>query len=308
MSVRELVVLGTASQVPTQDRNHNGYLLRWDGEGLLFDPGEGTQRQLTLAGVPASRITRICITHLHGDHCFGLPGVLQRLEMDRVQHPVDLWFPESGGVYIERLRGAVIGRADIDVRAHPSDEGLLADMGALRLFARRLDHRVDTLGYRLVEPDGVRMLPDRLEALGVRGPDIGRLQAESAVEVRGRRVRLEEASEPRPGQVFAFVMDTRLCDAAFELAAGADLLVAEATFLTEHASLAEEYGHLTAAQAGTIAAEAGVRRLVLTHFSQRYPDVGAQARAEAAGAFDGDIVVAEDLLRVPVPARRAAQR
>jgi ribonuclease Z len=306
MSVRELVVLGTASQVPTQDRNHNGYLLRWDGEGFLFDPGEGTQRQLTLAGVPASQITRICITHLHGDHCFGLPGVLQRLEMDRVQHAVDLWFPESGAVYVERLRGAVIGRADVQLRTHPADEGLLADTGSLRLLARRLDHRVDALGYRLEEPDGVRMVPERLEALGVRGSDIGRLQAAGSVEVAGRRVRLEEVSEPRPGQVFSFVMDTRVCEAALALAEGADLLVIESTFLSEHAALAQEYGHLTAAQAGTIAAEAGVRRLVLTHFSQRYPDVGAQARAEAAGVFDGDIVVAEDLMRVPVPPRRRA--
>jgi ribonuclease Z len=84
MSARELVVLGTASQAPTRTRNHNGYLLRWDDEGILFDPGEGTQRQLTLAGVAASAITRICITHFHGDHCLGLPGVIQRLSLDRV--------------------------------------------------------------------------------------------------------------------------------------------------------------------------------------------------------------------------------
>ena len=82
MTARDLIVLGTASQVPTRRRNHNGYLLRWDGEGVLLDPGEGTQRQLTLAGVAPSTITRICLTHLHGDHCLGLPGVIQRLSLD----------------------------------------------------------------------------------------------------------------------------------------------------------------------------------------------------------------------------------
>src|SRR5262249_27893983 len=99
MSPRELVVLGTASQGPTPDRNHNGYLLRWDTEGLLFDPGEGTQRQLLLAGVAPSAITRICVTHFHGDHCLGLPGVLQRLSLDRVPHPVYAHYPASGQEY-----------------------------------------------------------------------------------------------------------------------------------------------------------------------------------------------------------------
>jgi ribonuclease Z len=304
MSVRELVVLGTASQLPTRERNHNGYLLRWDDEALLFDPGEGTQRQLTLAGASASRITHICITHLHGDHSFGLPGILQRLAVDRVTHPVDLWFPADAALYVERLCGAAVGRATVALRVHPADEGVLADTGGFRLLARRLDHRIDTLGYRLEEPAGVRMLPDRLEALGIRGPDIGRLQAEGEVQVDGRTVRLEEASVPRRGHVFAFVMDTRLCDAAFALAEEADMLVAEATFLSEHADLAADYGHLTAAQAALIARDARARLLVLTHFSQRYRDLADRTRAEAAAVFDGDIVVAEDLMRVGLPPRR----
>src|SRR5919198_3236532 len=96
MTARELGVLGTASQAPTRERNHNGYLLRWADEGFLFDPGEGAQRQLLLAGVPASAITRVCITHFHGDHCLGLPGVLQRLSLDRVPRPVEVRFPASG--------------------------------------------------------------------------------------------------------------------------------------------------------------------------------------------------------------------
>jgi ribonuclease Z len=86
---RELVVLGTASQVPTRRRNHNGYLLRWDGEGILFDPGEGTQRQMLYAGVSASGLSRLCLSHFHGDHCLGLPGVIARLSLDRVHRPVE---------------------------------------------------------------------------------------------------------------------------------------------------------------------------------------------------------------------------
>src|ERR1700729_4424278 len=121
MSGRELVILGTASQAPTRTPNHNGYLLRWDGEGLLFDPGEGTQRQMLLAGVRASEISRICVTHFHGDHCLGLPGVLQRLSLDGVPHPVSVLFPASGTEYFDRLRHASVFHDRIDVRPVPVD-------------------------------------------------------------------------------------------------------------------------------------------------------------------------------------------
>ena len=297
-------MLGTASQAPTRQRNHNGYFVRWDAEGLLFDPGEGTQRQMTFAGVPASAITRICVTHFHGDHCLGLPGVVQRLSLDRVSHPVDAYFPASGADYFERLRRASAFDERAELRPRPvAEAGVVAPGPPFSLVALPLDHRVDAYGYRLEEPDGRRMLPERLEAAGVRGPDVGRLQREGAIDAGdGRRVTLDEVSEPRPGQRVAFVMDTRLCDAAFALAERADLLVCEATFLAADEALAREYKHLTAAQAARIAAESGARRLVLTHFSQRYPDPSAFL-AEAQAVFP-DVVVASDLQRIPVPPRR----
>jgi ribonuclease Z len=305
MPARELVVLGTASQAPTRHRNHNGYLLRWDAEGLLFDPGEGTQRQLLLAGVASSAITRICVTHFHGDHCLGLPGVLQRLSLDQVSHPVDVCYPASGQAFYDRLRRCALYNDTVEVRPHPVHEEGVVDPGPepFALVAGRLDHRADTFGWRVVEPDGRRMLPSRLDEAGITGPDVGRLQREgSLVTADGRVVTVEQMSEPRPGQVFAFVMDTRLCDGARALAAGADLLVCESTFLERDADLAAAYGHLTAAQAARLAVEAGARRLVLTHFSQRYPDDAVFA-AEAGEIFP-DVVVVRDLDRVPVPPRR----
>ncbi len=301
MSVRELVLLGTASQVPTRERNHNGYLLRWDGHGILFDPGEGTQRQLIGAGVAATSITRICITHFHGDHCLGLPGIIQRLCLDGVTRPVEIYFPSSGAEYLERLVGAAIYRGGADLRPHPLDGGETIELGDLRLTGHRLEHSVDTLGWRLEETAGRTMLPDRLAELGVSGVDIGRLQRAGTIEANGRTVRVEEVSVPRPGQRFAFVMDTRMCDAALDLAHEADLLVAESTFLSEDAALATRYGHLTAADAARLARDAGARRLVLTHFSQRYPE-NERFGQEAREIFP-DVVVGEDLGRVPVPRR-----
>jgi ribonuclease Z len=304
MSVRDLVVLGTASQVPTRTRGHNGYLLRWDGEGVLFDPGEGTQRQMTLAGVAVADITRLCVTHFHGDHCLGVPGIVQRLSLDRVAHPVYAHYPASGRPLFDRLRHASAFHETAEVREQPvAADGPVATGSFGTLSARRLDHPVETYGYRLVEPDGRRMLPDRLAARGVAGPDVGILQRAGRLDTPSGPVTLDEVSEPRRGQRFAFVMDTRLCDAVHALADGADLLVIESTFLDVDADLAESYGHLTAAQAARVAAGCGVRRLVLTHFSQRYEDPTLFA-AEAARHFDGDIVVAEDLMRVAVPPRR----
>ncbi len=296
-------MLGTSSQVPTRRRNHNGYLLRWDGEGLLFDPGEGTQRQMLLAGVPASAVTRLCLTHFHGDHCLGVPGVVQRLSVDGVQHPVRAYFPASGREFFARLRHACVFHDQADVREEPVvTDGPVATGAFGVLEARRLDHSVDAIGYRLIEPDGRRFIPELLARFGIAGPAVGELQRAGSIETGGRIVELSEVSEARRGQRFAFVMDTRLCDAVYALADAADLLVIEATFLSEDSELATRYGHLTARQAARVAAECGVRRLVLTHFSQRYLD-SQRYRDEAAEVFDGDLVIAEDLARIPVPQR-----
>ncbi|WP_329350913.1 ribonuclease Z [Streptomyces sp. NBC_01261] len=301
MSVREFVVLGTASQVPTRHRNHNGYLLRWDGEGILFDPGEGTQRQMLRAGVAAHDLNRICVTHFHGDHSLGLAGVIQRINLDRVPHPITAHYPKSGQRFFDRLRYATAYRETVGITESPvSEDGALATTPAYTLEARKLSHPVESYGYRLTEPDGRRMLPDRLAAHGIKGPDVGRVQREGTIG----DVTLDDVSEVRHGQRFAFVMDTRLCDGVHALAEGCDLLVIESTFLDEDEQLAVDHGHLTAAQAAGVAREAGVRHLVLTHFSQRYSEPAEFERQARAAGFEGELTVAHDLLRVPVPKRR----
>ncbi|MDK1345188.1 ribonuclease Z [Streptomyces sp. 378] len=301
MSVRELVVLGTASQVPTRHRNHNGYLLRWDGEGILFDPGEGTQRQMLRAGAAAHDLNRICVTHFHGDHCLGLAGVIQRINLDRVPHAITAHYPRSGQRFFDRLRYATAYRETVGITEAPVDaDGPLARTDGYTLEARKLSHPVESYGYRLVEPDGRRMLPERLAAHGIAGPDVGRIQREGSLGAVG----LDAVSEVRRGQRFAFVMDTRLCDGVYALAEDCDMLVIESTFLDEDEELAVEHGHLTAGQAARVAREGGVRHLVLTHFSQRYTGSDEFERQARAAGYDGELTVAHDLLRVPVPKRR----
>ncbi|MFF6977485.1 ribonuclease Z [Streptomyces sp. NPDC008343] len=301
MSVRELVVLGTASQVPTRHRNHNGYLLRWDGQGILFDPGEGTQRQMLRAGVAAHDLNRICITHFHGDHSLGLAGVIQRINLDKVPHPVTAHYPRSGQRFFNRLRYATAYRETVDIAEAPiSEDGVIAATGGHTLEAARLSHPVESYGFRLVEPDGRRMLPERLALHGIKGPDVGRIQREGVLD----GVSLDDVSEVRRGQRFAFVMDTRLCDGVYSLADGCDMLVIESTFLDEDEHLAIEHGHLTAGQAARVALDCGVRHLVLTHFSQRYTEPDEFERQARAAGFEGELTVAHDLLRVPLPKRR----
>ncbi len=307
MSARELIVLGTSSQVPTRYRNHNGYLLRWDDEGILFDPGEGTQRQMIYAEVTVTQITKICVTHFHGDHCLGLAGLHQRISLDRVPHAVEVHYPASGQVFYERLRHASIYHDVAKMAPRPiKGEGVLVDDGKLSLHARRLDHGVETFGYRLQERDGRTMLPDALEAAGVRGPVIKKLIREGEVSIDGRVVRLDEVSVEKKGQSFAIVMDTRMCQNAIELARGVDLLLCEATYLSSEERDARAHGHLTARQAGIIAREAGARRLVITHFSQRYGSTKPFVEEVREVWPDADVIAVRDGDRVPVPKRLGA--
>ncbi len=304
MSQRELVILGTASQSPTRLRNHNGYLLRWDGEGILFDPGEGTQRQFGFVDVTPAATTRICISHFHGDHCLGLPGMIMRLALDQGRLPIPVHYPAGGEEYFQRLCLATAGQEHIEVVPHPIHEpGIVHRDREFTIRAAPLRHKVETVGYRLDEPDGLHFVPERLEALGIEGPSVGQLRDAGSIVVDGRTVTLDEVTEPRRGQSVAYVLDTAWCEGALELAAGADMLLCESTFLSSEEHLADEHGHLTARQAGRLAAQAGVRLLVLTHFSGRY---GAEPpfAEEAALEYDGEIVVAADFDRIPVPPRR----
>jgi ribonuclease Z len=305
MSARIFTALGTASQVPTRERNHNGYLLRWDEEGFLFDPGEGTQRQMLYAGVSVSEITKIFITHLHGDHCLGLPGILQRLSLDRVQHTVELYYPASGRRFIENLKNASAYHNVAQIEDRPvTGPGVIFKGKKYSVIAERLDHPQEDYGYRVQEHDDVTMLPDRLAAFGIRGPDVGRLKQQGSLEVGGRVVKLDEVSVHKRGQSFAFVMDTRACGAAEELAREADLLVIESTYLSTETKEAVENGHLTAAQAATIARRAGANLLVLTHFSQRYRSL--EPFVEEARAIHPHVMAVRDGDTVEMPERRKA--
>jgi len=271
MSNREFVALGTASQVPTRKRNHNGYFLRWDNEGFLFDPGEGTQRQMIYAGVAAKDITKIFITHFHGDHCLGLPGVLQRLSLDRVSHPIEVYFPASGLQYFNNLKDASIYYSTANIKPFLIEkEGTIYSGDNLTVSTMKLDHTVDSWGYRIEEKESVSIDKNKIKALNIPGPMIGELKSNGQLLLDNKTIYLEDVSSIKKGQSLSFIMDTRICDAAFKLADNSDILVAESTFLEEHQNEATSHGHMTTIDAANLANKTNAKLLVLTHFSQRY--------------------------------------
>lgn len=300
MSVRDLIILGCSSQQPTRRRNHGAYLLRWNEEGLLFDPGEGTQRQFIFADVAPPCVTRIFVSHFHGDHCLGLGSMLMRLNLDKVTHPIHCYYPASGKKYFDRLRFGTIYHETINVVEHPvSEEGLVHDDGKFQIEAYRLKHGVDNWAYRIKEPDTRKFEKEKLQALGIKGPLVRHLQEEGAIEVDGKVISLDEVSWIRKGDVFSIVIDTLPCSGAIKAAQGAKLLLCEATYTEEHRDLARKHRHLTAAQAAEIAKQAGAQHLVLTHFSARYQDL-SPLEQEARSIFPRSDV-AEDLKRFDFP-------
>ncbi len=303
MSTRKLIVLGTSAQVPTRERNHSAYFLYWDQHGFLVDCGEGTQRQLTQFHVKASSISKILITHFHGDHCFGLPGILQRINLDKSSHKVDIYFPASGMEYFEKLIAISFYSNSLEVIPHPIyDDGVIFEDKSMQLEAFQLDHPIETYGYRIREHDTVVILPEKLKEFDLKGPEIGKLKEEGSIRKKQQVISLRDVSKPRKGQTVAFVFDTRYCENALKLAQQADLLICESTFSSEHRELAESYGHLTAEQAATVARQASANHLVITHFSQRYLDT--KALLKEAKVIHFNTVAAEDGDIIELPSRK----
>lgn len=300
MSVRDLTILGCSSQQPTRYRNHSAYLVRWNNEGLLFDPGEGTQRQFIHANIAPPCVTRIFISHFHGDHCLGLGSMLMRLNLDKVRHPIHCYYPASGKKYFDRLRYGTVYHELIEVIEHPvSVAGLVHDDGNFKIEAAFLEHGVDTIGWKITEPDEIKFEKEKLKKLGIFGPSIKTLIKEGRITIDDATINIDDVSWVRKGDSFSFVLDTKYCQNAIDIAKDAKILLCESTYIESQRELAEKYNHLTAKQAATIAKKAGVQQLILTHFSARYPN-GKEFLQEAREIFP-NTEVAEDLKVFPFP-------
>lgn len=294
MTLRDLTILGCSSQQPTRKRNHGAYLVRWNGEGFLFDPGEGTQRQFIFANVAPTCVTHIFISHFHGDHCLGVGSMLMRLNLDKVPHPVHCYYPASGQVYFDRLRHGTIYHQTIQIIEHPiKHEGIVGEDDNFRIEARFLEHGVENIGWKITEKSTRKFDQEKLLAAGVKGPNVRVLEQKGEIIIDGKKVLLDDVSHIKHGDSLAVAIDTLPCQAAVDLARGAKLFLCESTYLEVHKDLAKKHHHLTAKQAAEIAKSAGAERLILTHFSARYQD--AEDFAKEARLVFPNTQAAEDL-------------
>lgn len=297
--------LGTASSRPTVRRNVSSLFVQREGDAFLFDCGEGTQRQMMRFGVGFT-FREIFLTHLHADHCLGVTGLLRTMSLQGREAPVVVWGPEGSAGSLRALvdLGGEGLAFEVALRELPAGESVRYDGYTISAFPTRHTH--DSLGLALVEDERLgRFDPERARELGVpEGPEFGKLHRGEAVRRPDGTV-VEPSSvvgPPRPGRTLVYTGDTRPSKETVRVARGADLLVHEATFGEAERERARDTGHSTAREAASVAAEAGVRRLALTHFSARYSEQAHRLRSEAAAIFP-ETVAAEDGMTLEVPFR-----
>ncbi|TFD92214.1 ribonuclease Z [Jeotgalibacillus sp. R-1-5s-1] len=302
----QLHFLGTGAGVPAKERNVSSLAIKQinkKGGIWLFDCGEATQHQILHTSIKPRRIEKIFITHLHGDHIFGLPGLIGSRSFQGGTEPLSIYGPAGTKEYIEtslRISGTHL---KYELFIHEITDQSEFEDAEYQIKVFKLDHALDSFGYRLTEKDkpGTLMV-DKLRETGLPpGPLYNELKNGKSVEWNGQTLKGEDyLEEPKKGMVIAVAGDTRKTPAAIKLARGADVLIHEATFGAGHEEMAYQYYHSTATQAAETAREAGVKELWLTHISARYTgDTAAQLLSEARTIFS-NTNLAYDLLEAEI--------
>lgn len=303
----ELTFLGTSAGVPTKERNVTSMILNLVGirkSYWLFDCGEGTQHRILNSPFKAPKIEKIFITHLHGDHIFGLPGLLCSRSMGGSTDPLTLYGPKGLKQYIETVLSVSVSYMTYPLEIIEIEAGQLFDDGELIVTAYPLDHRVECYGYRIEEhAKSGQLEANKLASDNIpRGPWMQALKAGETITLEDGRVvnGADYLGEPIPGKVIAIFGDTQPTPQALELARNADMMVHETTLEAAFAEKANERGHSTTVQAAQLAREAGVKRFIATHLSGRYmsediPRLLAECQAEFAATE-----IAEDYLTVKI--------
>jgi ribonuclease Z len=294
----EITFLGTGCMQPTKQRNHAAVLLTHKKENILFDCGEGTQRQMRIAGIKPSKITRLCITHFHGDHVFGIPGLMSSMGADEYAKKLQVYGPKGTKKYFEHLFKSFAAKDIIEHEIHEVDSGIFFENEEFALETQKLNHSVLCYGYKFIEKDKLRINVSKAKKLNLSGPILGRLQQGNAVIVDGKKIKVEDVTYSVPGKIISYVTDTAICNGVNKLAENVDLLILEGTLLDNLKKNAFKSKHLTVKQAALIASENNSKKLIVTHISQRYKDTN-EIVAEARDYFDNSII-AEDFMKIKV--------
>lgn len=311
-SAVQITFLGTSSGIPTRARNVSSVALRLPqrAEMWLFDCGEGTQHQILRSDLKVSQLTRIFVTHMHGDHVFGLMGLLASCGLAGNTARVDLYGPPRLEEYLRACERYSHTHLSYPVQVHMVEPGLVYEDDEFRVFCTLLKHRVPAFGYRVEEKDRPgRFDAERAAALGIPfGPIYGQLKRGEVVTLPdGRQVRGHDLCGPdQPGRKLAYCTDTVFCEEAIALAQDVDVLIHEATFSHRDAEMAFQRLHSTSTMAAQVALAAQVQQLIMTHFSPRYAPGNAiqleDLLAEARAIFP-QTLMAHDFLTYEIPRR-----
>lgn len=298
----EIIFLGTGCMQPTKTRNHAGFLLSYKKENILFDCGEGIQRQMRIAGVKPAKITRLCITHWHGDHVFGIPGLLSTMGADRSgqeeEQVLHIYGPKGTKTYLTNMFKGFTTKDIIPYTVHEVSVGKVYEGEDFVLEVQKLEHSVPCIGYSFREKDKLHIDIVKAKKLGLEGPILGKLQQGKDVTIKGKKIKAKDVTYATFGKKISYVTDTVPCKGANLLAKDADLLICEGTHLDEIREKTEKSRHMTVRQAALIASENNAQKLVITHISQRYK-VPSEMIEEARTYFDNSIV-AEDFMKIKV--------
>ncbi len=297
----KVTFLGTSATFPTKERNHTAVLLRYGAESLLFDCGEGTQRQIRIAEESPMKITKIFVTHWHGDHVLGLSGLIQSCSMGNRSAELDVYGPKETKKRLEyALKScAFVPTFKINVKeVYAQKVKAICSGEGYKVFAVNGVHKIPCLSFAFEEDSRFRINKDFVDKNKLQGnPALNKLQKGEDIAVNGKKIKAKDVTYQVKGKKVTYVMDTTPTKEIVELASDSDVLICESTFMNDLKDSAAD-GHMTAKMAGKLAKDAKVKQLVITHFSQRYKD-SKELVDEAKNKFQNTIA-AKDFLSLTV--------
>ncbi|MBU1203987.1 MAG: ribonuclease Z [Nanoarchaeota archaeon] len=296
----KLVFLGTSSMVPTKSRNHTSMILFYKDQGIMVDCGEGTQKQLRKANISPTKITKLLITHWHGDHILGIPGLIQSLGANQYSKTLEIYGPKGTREFFQNMRKSFYFPLRINLKITEIEKGVFFKNNDFQLESMPMNHDVPCVAYSFREKDKLKINTEYTRQFGLeQHPLLGKLQKGKDITYKGNKIRVQDATIGKKGEKITFILDTSNCSNALKLAKNSDLLVAEATW--EHNRKEKEdhdYKHLSAREAAQLAKISGSKKLILTHFSQRYKTTDGILK-EAKKIFQ-NTTAAKDLMAVEV--------
>ena len=283
--------------VPTKDRNHSATFLSYKSEKILIDCGEGTQRQIRKAKLSPVKITKILITHWHGDHVLGLPGLMLTLGHSGYNKTLDIYGPVGTKKFMSYIYKFFDTRFKIDYKVHEVKSGTFFENDDFKLESKELDHGEICLAYSFIEKDKRKIDKKYLEKNKIKtNPKLKLLKEGKNIVYKDKKILASKATFIVPGKKITFVADTKACKNAIKIAKKSDLLFCESTFLTELQEKAKETSHLTVKDATDIAKKSKSKKLILTHFSQRYKDL--KVIEKEAKKYFKNTEIAEDFKKI----------